>query len=48
MLATYTQVVELKKHGFFMSVLLTHGICLELVPSYSSAAYIRGLSRFFR
>ena len=48
MLATYTQVVELKKHGFFMPVLLTHGICLELVPSYSSAAYIRGLSRFFR
>ena len=33
MLVTYTQVVELKKHGFFMPVSLTRGIYLELVPS---------------
>ena len=32
-LVTYTQVVELTKHDFFMLVSLTGGMCLELVPS---------------
>ena len=48
LLITYREVVKLTKYGFFVPVSLTGGICLELEPSYNSAAYIRGLSRFFR
>ena len=45
---TYTLVVEFTKHVFFIPVSLTRGICLELESSHNSAAYIKGLSRFFR